>query len=126
MSVAEQGIGLIGHRKAQIGLVLSSVLIGVDHRNAVKKMPRVDHNCRQNGRHDRGPSRQKADPDVLHRSGIDTDAHCRRPDHSVSGVKHKNSKSHSQDNVPRKNGKRLEKSLLDDSLFHTCLFLFNS
>ena len=103
-AAAHDGIGLIGQRKNQVRLGRAGVFIAFQHRNSVKQMPRVDHQCHDRRRDQRRAARQQVNCDILHTARVDQPAHDQCPPRAVALALQEHTKAQPQHDIPRHDG----------------------
>ena len=97
--MGDQGVGLIGEGKNQVGLFLSGAFVGIHHGDAVKQVPCVDQEGGHGGGEQSGAAAEQADGHILHGPGVDEQAHGGGPDQTVARLLQGNAESEAQEQV---------------------------
>ena len=107
----------------KVGLFSPGALVSIHHGNAVKQVPRVDHQGRQCCSQKSGTAGEKADSHILHRSGIDEQAHGSGPKHTVAVAVQQDAKAESEENISGHDRNGIQESGANGGFFHRDPFL---
>ena len=94
-----QGIGLVGKSKDQIRLFLSGTLVGIDHGNAVKQMPGIDHKGSQGCCQQTCSGGQQGNGHILHGAGVNKQTHGPGPKPAEAAALHEDTESEAQKHI---------------------------
>ena len=122
--LGDQGVGLVGQRENQIGLLLACSFIGIHHGDAVKQVAGIDGQGRQRSRQQTGPAGKETDSHILHGSGIDKEAHGCGPENTVSVLVQQDTEAEAEKQITGHNGDGIQKCGTDSFFLHRDPFLF--